>query len=272
MKFRPLTVAAALWTLALPAGAAPLDDLWAALRIDDQIDLVRQEGIAAGAEIAEGLFPGGVPQGWTDAVARIYDTDRLTTDLRQALEAGFIDTDPAPVIGFFTTAPGVDLLSLEISTRLAMLDADIEAAANEAAAVALGDDTPRAQLVSRFVAANDIVETNVISAMNSQIAFFGGLAAGGGMQGDLTEDQIIDEVMNRAPEIRASTTEWVFAFLLMAYGPATDADIEAYIAFSETDAGQAWNRATFTAFDQVFNAISGELGAAAAGFMATQEL
>jgi hypothetical protein len=272
MIYRPLTVAAAIWTLALPASAAPLDDLWAALRMDEQIDVVRQEGIAAGTEMAEGLFPGGVPQGWTDAVARVYEIDRLTADLRIGLEQAFGDTDLAPVIGFFTTAPGADLLSLEISTRLAMLDADIEAAANEAAAVALGDNTPRAQLVSRFVAVNDIVETNVISAMNSQIAFFGALAAGGGLQDDLTEEQIIDEVMNRTPEIRASTTEWVFAFLLMAYGPATDADVEAYIAFSETDAGQAWNRATFSAFDAVFNRISGDLGAAAAGFMATQEL
>ena len=58
----------------------------------------------------------------------------------------------------------------------------------------------------------------------------------------------------------------------MAYAPASDADLEAMIAFSETDPGQALNAALFTAFDGVFNDISHRLGLVSAGFMTTEEL
>jgi hypothetical protein len=271
MSLRP----AAVVLLALTPGwaiADPFDDFWVATRMADQIAVIRDEGLAASVDIADGLFPGGMPQGWSDAVARIYAPEALEAALRSGLQTELDDADLPAITAFFLAAPGATFLDLELSTRRALLDPDVEAMANESAAVAFADETPRAQLIGRFIAANDIIETNIISAMNSQIAFFSGIAAGGGMQGQLTEDQIIDEVMNREAEIRASTTEWAYSFLLMAYGPMSDADLEAYIAWSETEAGQDWNRAMFAAFDDVFNAISGDLGAAAAGFMVTQEL
>ena len=50
-------------------------------------------------------------------------------------------------------------------------------------------------------------------------------------------------------DIRQNTTEWVYSFLLLAYEPLEDADLETYIAFSETGAGQDLNAAMFAAFD-----------------------
>jgi hypothetical protein len=61
-------------------------------------------------------------------------------------------------------------------------------------------------------------------------------------------------------------------YLAMAYQPLSDADLEAYIAFSRTPEGQVLNRALFAAFDALFNALSRDLGLAAARLMAGQDL
>ena len=68
-------------------------------------------------------------------------------------------------------------------------------------------------------------------------------------------------------EIRRTTTEWVMSFLLLAYQPLSDADLETYIAFSQTPAGQDMNRAVFNAFDQMFIDISRSLGVASSRYM-----
>ena len=154
----------------------------------------------------------------------------------------------------------------------AMLDEDVEQAAKEAAAVALADEDPRVALIRRYADANEIVDANVTGALNTNFAYFMGLMDGGATGGDLTESDVLADVQAQEPRIRADTTEWVYSFLLMAYAPASDEDIEALIAFSETDAGEALNVALFDAFDVVFRDISRELGLASARFMTTQDL
>jgi hypothetical protein len=95
---------------------------------------------------------------------------------------------------------------------------------------------------------------------------------GGAFPAEMTESDILSDVWAQEPEIRANTEEWIYSFLIMAYDPVAPEDIEAYIAFSETDAGRAANRAIFAAFDGMFEDISLALGRAAARYMATQEL
>ncbi len=55
-------------------------------------------------------------------------------------------------------------------------------------------------------------------------------------------------------------------------GVATEADLEALIAFSETEAGRVLNRAVFRAFDQRYSEISRALGIAAARYLTTEAL
>ena len=171
-----------------------------------------------------------------------------------------------------TAEPGESFVRLEASARRALLDDEVEQAANEAAAVAMVDQTDRFQQIERFVETNGIVESNVVGAMNANYAFFQGLLQGGAFDGEMTEDQILADVWSREPEIRANTTEWVYSFLLMAYEPMTDSDMEAYIAFSETEAGERLNRAIFDAFDGLFEDVSRDLGRGAARFVVSETL
>ncbi len=58
----------------------------------------------------------------------------------------------------------------------------------------------------------------------------------------------------------------------MAYQPLSEADLQGYIAFSETQAGGQINRAMFESFDRLLTGISRSLGRAAAHEMTAQEL
>ena len=76
---------------------------------------------------------------------------------------------------------------------------------------------------------------------------------------------MLAEVWGQEPAIRADTVQWLLAYQTLAYEDLSDADLQAYIDLSRSDAGQAINASLFAAFDTVFNAISHDLGRAAAG-------
>jgi hypothetical protein len=237
---------------------------------------MREEGFAYGEELAQDLFVGPMTdrlsEEWAATLRDIYDTGWMGGVVRSRLESGLEGHDVAPMIEFFTTSPGSDMIRLEVSARRALLDDDVMEAAKEAAALAIADNTPRYQLIRRLVEANDLVEMNVVGAMNSNVSYFMGLFDGAVPPGSLSEEEVITDVWSREAEIRAFTTEWVYAFLLMAYKPLSEDEIEAYIAFSATEAGQALNRAVFASFDEMFDNVSFQLGLVSSRFMLGMEL
>lgn len=247
--------------------------LFAALRLPEILDVMRQEGITYGAKIGEGLFPtGSLDPDFTAEVAAIYDLDRMQTQSEAAFEQELAGTDVAAMLAFFTSEPGQSFSALELSARTAQLDEEISAASKETAAIAMAENTPRYQLIKRFAEANDMIEINVVAALNSNYAFYQGLQEGGAMQPGVTDDEVLASVWDQESEIRRTTTEWVMSFLLMAYQPLSDADLEAYIAFSQTRAGKDLNRAVFNSFDQMFLDISRSLGGASSRYMISDTL
>ena len=244
------------------------DQLYVALRLPEILDVMRTEGLNYGVQIGEGLFPtGAIDPDYTAAVAQIYDIDRMRTQSQAAFAQQLQGADIAAMIAFFTTEPGQSFSALELSARTAQLDDEIDTASKDTAAMAMADNTPRYQLIKRFAEANDLIETNVVGALNANYAFYQGLRQGGAVQPGVTDDEVLASVWDQEAEIRRTTTEWVMSFLLMAYQPLSDDDLETYIAFSLTPAGADLNRAVFNAFDQMFIDISKSLGVASAGYM-----
>jgi hypothetical protein len=244
-----------------------VQDLYAALQLPEILEVMRQEGISYGAKIGEDLFPVAIDPDWSAQVELIYDISRMRAQSEAAFTAELAGADVPAMLAFFTTEPGQSFSMLEVSARRAQLDEAVEAASKDTAAMAMADNTPRYQLIRRFAEANDLIETNVVGALNSNYAFYQGLMQGGAAEPGLTDDEVLASVWDQEPEIRRTTTEWVMSFLFMAYQPLSDADLEAYIAFSETPAGADLNRAVFNAFDQMFIDISRELGIASAKYM-----
>jgi len=270
----PVALAALLALLATPLLAQDRDAaaLFDRMKLPQMIGVMQREGLDYGETLARDMLSDSPSRDWMETVATIYHEERMVANIRAEFVAGLEGADLAALHDFYGSPLGRELISLELSAREALLDDQVEEAARERAALAMADETDRYRLVSRFVDANDLVDRNVMGAMNSNYAFFLGLAEGGAFGGDMSEERILSDVWAQEPEIRISTTEWVYAFTLLAYQPLDDADLAIYTDFAETGPGQRINRALFEAFDGEFEAISRALGRAAAQEMASRDL
>lgn len=249
-----------------------IDALFVALGLPELLEIMRIEGAAHGDMIAaQVLADRGNPE-WDGVVARIYDPDFMTQELRAGFDEELRDSDLDAMLAFFTTQPGKSIVSLEISARRAMLDEAIDAASKDAAAQARGKQTPRYRLISDFIAANDLVARNVAGAMNANYAFYLGLMDGGALPSSMTPDMALRQVWATEADVRASTEEWLEAFLLLALQPVSDEDLARYIAFSQSAAGRDLTAALAVAFEGLFADVSRSLGRAAARFLISREL
>lgn len=273
MRAFSVTFAAAV-TFAAPAHAQDSDPdaLFDLLRLPEVIEIMREEGLAYGETIGSDLFAGEPTDRWNDTVEAIYDYDVMIGLVREDFAASLDGADLGPMLSFFGSEQGQTIVELEVGARRALLDEAVEEASEEAVARAAEDSDPRLALVREFIETNDLIEANVAGSLNSNLAFYAGLLDGNAFGGALSEDQILTDVWSREGEIRDNTTEWLNAFLFMAYQPLEDADLQAYIAFSETQAGAQINTAMFDSFDRLFTGISRSLGRAAASEMTTQDL
>jgi hypothetical protein len=265
-------------TLACAASAASAqvrpetEALLQTMRLPDLIAIMREEGIVYGASLEEELFPTPGGAAWSAVVEQTYDGDRMYKTFATRFDAE-LDPDKIEALSdFFVSDRGQRIMSFEISARRALLDKDVEAAAIEAYEAMAEDGHPRLEIVKEYIEVNDLVESNVMGAMNANFAFYSGLIDGNAFPSELTEEQILADVWSQEPQIREDTVEWVYSYLLMAYQPLSDNDLDIYIALSRSDDGRALNRALFAAFDDVFVEISKTLGLASARFLSGQDI
>lgn len=264
-------------TLAGGAAGAAEDDLARledALRFREVFAVMSEEGRAYGAGIEADMFPGAGGAGWAQAVAEIYAVDRIVPEFLDGFEAelGRSAAGVPAMLEFFESPLGRKVTTLEIAGRRALLDQAVEDASRLRYEELSAEGDPRVRLVDEFVEVNDLVEQNVTGAMNANYAFYLGLGDAGVLEDGLTEDQIIAEIWSQEASIREETDIWIRSYLAMAYAPLSEADLRAYIAFSETPAGKALNAALFAGFDAVFTDVSRQLGRAAGGVMAGRDL
>lgn len=271
-----LVSATLLFVAAFAVSPARAEDevaaLVAALEMPEILDVMREEGLKYGDELATEMFTGPGNAEWQGDVDAIYDASRLGKIFEARFAAELAGVDTAPMTAFFTSDLGRRVTTLEISARRAMLDQAVDDAARLALEEALAADDPRIGLVEDFIAAGDLVESNVAGGLNSNLAFYRGLVEGGALPYGLSEEEMLADVWGQEGVIRADAEDWLLSYLFLAYQPLSDADLMAYTEFSRTEAGVALNRALFAAFDAMFIDVSFRLGQAAAKQMSGQEL
>ena len=235
---------------------------------------MREEGIDYGAKLEGDLFADKGDESWETIVGLIYDAGAM----RGRFDAAFavaLAGDPAALAGmqaFFGSGVGRRITTLEIDARRMLLDDGVEEAARVAFAKMQDADDPRLAALELFVAANDLIESNVMGALNANLAFYQAMTAAGAFGTQMTEDQMLADVWSQEDAVRTETADWLYPYLALAYKPLSDADLAAYQAFSESPAGQKLNRALFQAFDAIFVAVSRDLGMAAARQMQGEDL
>ena len=247
-----------------PVSAATMT-LTKALRLDDLFAVLRDEGMASGAGIEADMFPLGGGSAWAAALDRIYTLSDLTQVFYQTLDAE-LGQDPevlAEIQAFFASDLGARIVGLEIDARRDFLDEAAEDAARVAADKRRAGRDPRAAQIDRFVKVADLLEMNVAGALTGNLAFVTGLNDSGANGPGLPEEELTQNVWGQEEQIREDTLVWMQAYLGLAYQPLTDAELDEYITFWESRAGQRLNAALFVAFDRVFGRVSYDLGRAA---------
>lgn len=256
---------------------APL--AWADARMSVLVDVIKLreaaqilsvEGIEQSQELNRDMLGGTGGAAWQAQINAIYDPARMVEALRAALTETLEPDEVEAIIAFFADDLGDQIVTLENSARVAIRDPDVEAAARARYAELLAEPTDRLGQIERYVASGDMVSRNVTSAINSNFQFFRGLADGGALE--MTEEDMLADAAGDLDEITDDTTAWLFGYLLLAYHPLTDAELDRYIAFSETQAGGALNRALFDGFGAAYEDISYALGRTVALNMAAQDL
>jgi hypothetical protein len=251
-------------------GTAKTTVLMDTLRIAEMVDILRDEGLIYADFLNKDMLDGQGGAFWEGQVDRIYDTGRMQEDVRAGLHAGLTEDQTDAALAFFQTETGARIVALENAARAAMTDKDVETVAKQAYRDVAGSDDPRLAMIETFVIVNDLIERNVSGALTSNYQFYRGMVDGKAF--DLSEDEMIADVWEQEAEVRADTIEWLYGYLFMAYQPLEDADLEAYVVFSQTDAGRALNAGLFDGFEKVYSDISYALGRAVALEYAASEL
>jgi hypothetical protein len=251
--------------------AAKLADL---IDITALIDVMRAEGRENALGVDKDLLDGQGGAAWLLAVERVYEPAKLRASFDASLgrELGDAPEVRAAMAEFFGSELGQRIVGLEIAARRTLLQDSAEEVAKTAWAKAEAAQSPRAKQIERFAQINDLIESNVMGALNSNLAFFKGLSAGGAFDESLSEEDMLAQVWAQEGDIRADTVDWLYPFLLLAYQPLSDAEFDHYIAFSETPAGKKINAAVFAAFDDMFVQLSTELGTSAAMLMSGEDI
>lgn len=256
-------------SLAQQSSASALFDV---MKLGKIISVMREEGLAYGAALGDKMMSGRSIPDWPSEVARVYDQDKMIDGMRESFVAILGDRDMSPLLMFFTSDLGQDIVELEYTARVVFLD---EAIAESAIAQYKNrelEDDPMLAAVRSFVATNDYVEANVAGALNSNFAFYTGMIDGGALSSRMPNSDILADVWAQEPEIRMNTEEWLYSYLLTAYQPLGVEGLSAYEQIMATPEGRAMNVALFEGFDQMYVAISRELGQSVAGYMLAEEL
>lgn len=256
-------------SLAIPAShhAGIAQRVWEALGLEAMVPILRDEAMREAEQLeAEGLVaPGGGP--WAVTVGQIHAPARLRRAFDTGLAAGVAGQDAAlldEALSFYETGLGPRFVQLEVSARRAMLVPEVEEAARARFAEADLAQAPRALLIRRLIDEADLLAPNVATGMNASVAFSLGFAEGGGFDMPPTMEELLAEAWGQEAQIEAEAEAWMQSFLMLAYSPLSDAEIESYLAYAVSPAGRALSDLLFAAFDAVFVQTSREMGLAAA--------
>lgn len=277
--FAPLAMPAQAQTSAAAPGsvfvteAPALYTMFDAMGLYEVLGIMAQEHVQGAEALEASLFPGQGGASWQREIAAFYSHDRMVSLFEDSFPRDALSPDHIAVITNFMQSPvGQRLIQGEITARRAFLEENAVENGTAALVSAMDAEDVRLQTLLDFNEVNDLIDRNVSGAMNARFAFFRGLLDGGAFDDDMGEDFMLDDVWAQEPIIRQDTIEWLFSFQYTAYSGVENADLQAYVDHSLTDAGQAMISALFVAFDELIGALSYEMGYAAAGYIAGEDI
>ncbi|WP_170463721.1 DUF2059 domain-containing protein [Ruegeria arenilitoris] len=253
---------------AVPAAASDrVERLMQALKIEQVVEILRDEGRVQGQELDETFLGNTGGPVFEAQIEEIYAPERMQQQIAETFESRLTDSQMDRAIVFFESEVGQTIVTLENSARLAFADETIKDMAREAY-LDSAQDTSLFLLVDEYIEVNDLIDRNVQSSLSSDYNFFRGLS---GETGANPED-ILAQLLSEKDSVTEETRTWLYSFLLLAYQPLTEAQMRENIAFSRTDTGRAMNEAFFVGFDLIYDQVYFELGQAVSRALSASDL
>lgn len=252
------------------------DPLVTALQLREVFAVMQDEGQDYGHDLDRELLDNTGGTAWQKTVGDIYRPDRIWQTFLPRFTTDLEGQDVAAMTAFFVSELGQKIITLELQARKLMLDKAREQDSRAAYLAIIENPNhkaqPRLKLLIELVEVNDLVEYNVMGAMNASYAFYTGMIKGDAFDHEISQADVLRDVWSQEDEIRLDTREWIFAYLLLAYAPLTDGELRIYIDFSSSKSGRALNTALFAGYDEVFSTVSKALGVSVALRMQSENL
>ncbi|MEL6884272.1 MAG: hypothetical protein AAFP87_07160 [Pseudomonadota bacterium] len=217
-----------------------------------------QDGMASARDLDASFLGGQGGDVFFETVRRLHDPARMEAELRAAMTAALDPAAARQALVFFESDQGTRIIELEVEARRAMVDDALEEAA-KAAADNAGD------AVLRLLSVRDLVDGNTDIAVAAQAAFFDGLAFASG-----TSDR--PDIESRRGVIAEETRQWLTGYYMLVASALPEDDFDTYIAFWETEVGQAVDDAMYAAFETSYVSLSYGLGQAVGRLMPQNDL
>lgn len=256
--------------LAAADRVAQFEALMDAIRLSETVEILHTEGVQYGSNLIRDMMMDADTPGWRIRVGQIYDESRMRSLLTMGLTRELEKVDLQPLVAFFGSELGEDIITAELNARKAFFDEAVEMAARDRFEDMTDNDDPLVEQITTMMSDSDLVNFNVMGIMNSNLMLYRGLADGGAI--DLGEEDILRDVWTQESSVRSESTGWIQGYFLTAYGAFSESDLESYAAFWRTEEGRALNAALFAVFDQMYEELSYLLGRAAAEHMSSEEL
>lgn len=231
-------------------------------RMNDLIEMMREEGIRNSLGSVDQLLPPGNAGEWHQKVARIYDGERMGEAVRSRFSEAVAGQDLSRIETFLTSELGKKMLENELrARRLLTSDKVYEQAALGAYEQKRRNPDQRLELMRQMVEGNDLVEQNLVGSLNANLAFLEGLAVS---EGDLpNEEMLMAHIIGESEKIREQTEDWIYAFVIYAYQDFSDDEIRQYLAVMRTPENRLYVNAMMSAFNRMRRDLSYALGVAA---------
>lgn len=251
--------------------AQSLEDL---LGLDALFEILAQEGRDYGEGVGASFFPGRDGAPWQAKVAAIYEPSRLRDAFHAAFEGALAPHDArlAPAYEFLASDLGQKIIALENAARAELLDLEAREAAEVQADRLQRNRDKRLRLIRQLILAGDMIDQNVAGALSGQLAFNLGFAQGAHEAQARDREALLADLAGQEPQLRQATLESLVSLMVKAYAPLSDAELQSYIAFTGSAAGQQLSVALALSFEAAVTPALRALGQAAGAISAGKEV
>ena len=256
------------------SAVADVAGLAAILQLDATFAVLAEEARPQGEDIAAQYFPGRSEDGWAMEVAAMHDPAAMRSRFETAFAAALAGQEaviPAAA-AFYGSDLGQRILALEIEARRSFLDVAEEEAAEVAAQNLRDRRDPRLRMIRDLIAAGDLVESSVAGTLTARLAFSDGLAEGSPPGMSAPRDSRVQDIWSEEAALRGEVGAWLVRFMVQAYAPLSEDELQTYVRFSETAEGRAVNAAMGRAMEAALLPVSRDLGRLTARFTLSQQI